>query len=155
MKTKFNILFVCIYSCLNLIPSISHSAWPEFFPPEKELLLKLKSLDTKQCPQGQAKLASNVSINISQHLCKTSCPTSWSWIARSDEQCHDLADYHFKKYDITYSRDKNGTTSYSSIRALYKSTNLTEFLMITVPHSHWHCYEIDPATHVVSCANDI
>lgn len=154
MKIKLNSVFVCFYLSLILLSCTAYAAWPEFFPPDKELLLGL--LTQSQCPSGQAKLASTVSVNIRQYLCKTFCPASWTWVTNSDEQCHDLADFNFKEYEITYYRDEDGTVDYSLIKALYGSiVNPTLFLIATPPGEHWYCYEINPDMHLISCANDI
>ena len=158
MKIKMNMVLFYVYCCLNTLPFSAHAiSWPEFLPPDKKLLSDLNLIDSSQCLNGQGKITSNTVINIQQHRCKTFCPNSWAWVIHSDEKCHNLNDYVFKKYEVAHYDDKNSTTNYSMITAFFgpEDNPILKMTMTTAVTEHWYCYEIDTDKHLIVCANDI
>jgi len=156
IKNRFVFL---IFVTLNLFSITTFaSAWPVFLPPDKALLLDQNAIDTSRCPPGEGRLIASFSINIHQSLCKTFCPDSWTWIAKSDETCHKLAtDFTFQRYEIDHYHDQDGMTSYSIVTASFgkkeDAQSAFKFIFIT-PEEHWYCYEMNSDLHLVSCAND-
>lgn len=149
--------------CLSLFffsKASSAYSWPMFYYPKKELLLLLGYIETDHCPYGKGKIKPGVKINIREHLCHSFCPSSWEWVAVSDNQCYDLATaFNFQYSDADYIRDEDGSVSYSTITSHFGQTNgyasAFKFVFTTTPGDHWYCVQDSLEPSIIICANDI
>ncbi len=155
------LIFSCFISiaCLLVSSMAAATSWPVFSPPDKEFLANNSLIDTASCPAGQGKLATGVSINIREKLCRTFCADTWVWKSVSDNKCHDLsAEFTFQGYEITHYRNEDGTTNYSEIVANYGQTGSSfhtfQFVMGTKPGEYWHCVQNRENSPNIMCAND-
>lgn len=154
-RIKFNIFLIfCPWLFIYPINSIA-TVWPTFTFPSKEFLLSSGVIEQQGNDGG--KVHANVAIPLCL-FCKTYCPNDWYWRTADKESAVHINALVFQRYEIQYSRDKDGTVLYSRISAFYGKTNAESpmlTLTFTTPASFWSCYEVDSIQHFIICANDI
>jgi hypothetical protein len=151
--------FYCLLLLTNFFyTQLTLASWPRFLAPDFDFLLKENYIDMASCPFGKGRMLNNIRIPINK-LCTTFCPDNWYYLVHSDEQCLTLyaIEFNFQNYNISHFHDNQGNTIYTKIEAYYgKTPNAPAFTMtFTTPKDYWYCYESQPATHTISCANDI
>lgn len=150
------ILFTLIFFMFSL--KTYATSWPLFVSADKKFLLDHDLIEIKNCPKGQGKLREDIVLQIAEFFCRTYCPNEWNWIAKHDQRCHDLStDFNFKRYEIKTYQDSHGhgTTLFSKVTAIYGNTNQDTFkLTFKTPKENWYCYEMNPESHFITCAQD-
>ena len=145
-----------IFSLCQAHPSFR---WPTFHAPD-EHFIKNKLLETSRCPSGQARLVSpSFKLNINPYFCNTFCPNTWQWVGKNNDQCHDINDYRFQRYEITYHTTDPNNVEYSVVTGYYgKSADSNPVLQITMTTQageHWLCAQVSKQSNTVFCTNDI
>ena len=148
---KASTLLVLVFSIHTA--DVYADSWPAFTAPDAAYLINHGLVQTQDCPVGEGKLVSNLTIPVQTFCLSRWCPAGWMWVAKSDNACHDLKNgFNLQRYAATRHRGQDGMTDYSEVVAFYEGNNQFKF---TTPREHWECFEFSDAIgNYVSCAND-
>lgn len=163
MKPSFtHTLVLCLFFLLYIQSmSVHANSWPAFFIPNDTYLLSKNYIETRDCPDGQGRIAPGTVVDMRD--CGPYCPKSWNWIAKSDGMCRDLSTgFKLMDYNIIHHpdphNDDDANTLYSVVTARYGENNEEESsmeLVFTTPKEHWYCIVMNPELHIITCANDM